>query len=84
MLSDKLKISRLQDFANEIIDSACEGAILDGADIQEIAVSHGLLIPEMRYKNCSTEDTHCSCSEICSSSEFEQGVECYQKTEVLK
>lgn len=34
----------LADFANSVIQTAFEGGSLDGGEIQELAVEHGLLI----------------------------------------
>jgi hypothetical protein len=65
----------LRNFANSMIDIALEGGNADGAQIQELAVEHGLLKPEQRTERCG--DT-CSCAEY---SDFP--VECFRKVKEL-
>lgn len=65
----------LRNFANSMIDIALEGCDADGAQIQELAVEHGLLKPEQRTERCG--DT-CSCAEY---ADFP--VECFRKVDEL-
>lgn len=68
-------VDNLRNFANAMIDIALEGCDADGAQIQELAVEHGLLKPESRTERCS--DT-CSCAEY---ADFP--VECFRKVDEL-
>lgn len=74
--------SSLLAFARDILASFPEGG-LDGGDLQEIAVKHGLLVPETRYAPCG-EDGACSCAEYVAADEFADGVTCYRRAEWLK
>ena len=68
-------VVNLRNFANAMIDIALEGADADGAQIQELAVEHGLLKPEQRTERCG--DT-CSCAEYAGFP-----VECFRKVKEL-
>jgi hypothetical protein len=70
-----VSVVSLRNFANSMIDIALEGGNADGAQIQELAVEHGLLKPEQRTERCG--DT-CSCAEY---SDFP--VECFRKVKEL-
>lgn len=65
----------LRAFANAMVEAAFEGGSLDGGDIQDIAVNHGVLRIEVRAE---------SCGEACNCHDFGFPVECYRKTELLK
>ncbi|WLG49170.1 hypothetical protein [Pseudomonas sp. FP1742] len=65
----------LRNFANALIDIALEGCDADGAQIQELAVEHGLLKPEQRTERCGDA---CSCAEY---ADFP--VECFRKVDEL-
>jgi hypothetical protein len=65
----------LRNFANAMIDIALEGCDADGAQIQELAVEHGLLKPEHRTERCGDA---CSCAEY---ADFP--VECFRKADEL-
>ncbi len=67
----------LQAFAQDIMSNWPEGDI-DGGDLQEIAVKHGLLKPVMMDRPCSED---CHCQEFYSSAEWP--VECFRKTDLL-
>ena len=43
--------ARLRDFAQEIMDHWPEGGV-DGDDLQEVAVKHGLLTSTIKYEPC--------------------------------
>lgn len=62
----------LKNFANEIINHASDGMDLDGGEIQEIAVKHGLLYPITVNSKCGD---NCPCSEV---SDFP--LTCYRKS----
>ncbi|MBI6621156.1 hypothetical protein YA0783_22925 [Pseudomonas corrugata] len=61
-------------FANEMVSAAFEGGSLDGADIQDIAVKHGLLRIETRKGECC---------EGCACREYGFPAECYRRTELI-
>ncbi len=62
-------------FANELISGALQGGDFSGADIQELAVKHGLLREERREEPC--RDEGCACAE------YGFPTECYRKTAAL-
>lgn len=64
----------LSGFSKEMIDAAFEGGSLDGAEIQDIAVKHGLLKIENRTEECG---------EVCACREFGFPSECYRKTDLI-
>jgi len=59
-------------FADEIIDAGWSGVNLDGADIQEIAVKHGLLKEVTRTERCGDK---CDCVDV-----VEFPTQCFDKT----
>lgn len=65
----------LSTFAKEVIYGALEGGSFDGADIQEIAVNHGLLKIETRTEECG---------EVCACREYGFPSECYRKSDLLE
>lgn len=70
-------------FAKDILKSWPDGNI-DGGDLQDIAVKHGLLIPKIMYAHCGES---CNCADVISTDEMTQGVECfsfYTELQVLK
>ena len=64
-----------QSFAEEVVSAALEGGSFDGADIQKLAVKHGLLKLQTMNARCGD---NCACAEI---DDFPLG--CYRKTELL-
>lgn len=48
----------------------------DGFDIQDLAVEHGLLKTEIRYKACGE---HCQCREYFTEDELARGAECLRR-----
>lgn len=64
----------LDAFAKEMVDAAFEGGSLDGSDIQDIAVKHGLLRIENRTEECG---------EVCACAGFGFPIECYRKTDLI-
>ncbi len=73
-------------FANDILDSWPDGGSLDGGDIQEYAVKHGLLRPTVVHEPCNSDDPDqsCRCAEYCMPDEFSEGVMCYRRADALK
>ena len=78
------EIEALRGFANELCEVVFDGGSLDGSDIQDMMLEHGLLIAEIMNEPCEKGSSSCRCQEYCSSEDFRNGVECYRKTPVLK
>ena len=78
-ISDENK--KLRAFAQAIMKSWPDGGI-DGDDLQEIAVKHGMLEPEIRHEPCG-EWCNCSAGVDVDGGEWERGVECYRRTALL-
>lgn len=77
-------LKKLRAFAQDVMEFCPDDFNLDGMELQEIAVKHGLLKPEIRYKDCSVEGVlTCQCAEYYDLEEFELGIECYRHTELL-
>ncbi len=72
---------KLRAFAREVMAAWPEGGI-EGDDLQEIAVKHGLLAPEIRHEPCGE---WCQCNGIggYGSDDWQRGVECYRRTALL-
>lgn len=68
------RVEPLCAFANEMVSAAFEGGSLDGADIQDIAVKHGVLRIETREEECG---------EGCACREYGFPAECYRRTELI-
>lgn len=73
---------QLRAFAQEIMDGWPDVGTLDGFDLQELAVKHGLLVATIRHQPCSEE--FCSCAEMVDERDWQQGVDCYHTTPLLK
>ena len=67
-------------FAREILAVWPEGGV-EGDDLQDIAVEHGLLVPEIRHAPCAEE---CPCAWSATEEEFATGVICYRRAGWLK
>ena len=78
------QLKALRGFANKLCESVFDGGSLDGSDIQDMMLEHGLLIAEIMNEPCEKGSSRCRCQEYCSSEDFKNGVECYRKTPVLK
>ena len=72
---------KLRAFAKAIMEAWPEGGI-EGDDLQEIAVKHGMLTPEIRHEPCG-EWCNCNAGVDVDSGEWERGVECYRRTALL-
>lgn len=69
------EIKRLRAFARAVMTAWPEGD-LDGGALQEAAVAHGLLIPEVRAAPCAED---CACAEYRAEDEWADGVTCYRR-----
>ena len=72
---------QLRAFAQSIMEAWPEGGI-EGDDLQEIAVKHGMLTPEIRHEPCGE---WCQCNGIggYDRDDWQRGVECYRRTALL-
>ena len=72
---------QLRAFAQAIMESWPEGGI-EGDDLQEIALKHGMLAPEIRHEPCGE---WCQCNGIggYDSDGWQRGVTCYRRTALL-
>ena len=73
------ELARLRSFARDVMETWPRGD-LEGGDLQDLAVKHGLLVPETRYTPCREE---CFCAEYATTEEFEDGVICYRRAALL-
>ena len=71
----------LRSFAQAIMKAWPDGGI-EGDDLQEIAVKHGMLAPDIRHEPCGE---WCQCNGIggYGSDDWRRGVECYRRTALL-
>lgn len=74
--------NKLRAFAQEIMNGWPDVGTLDGFDLQELAVKHGLLAEITRHKPCADEG--CNCAEMCDERDWQGGVQCYRSTPILK
>ena len=72
---------KLRAFAQAIMEAWPEGGI-EGDDLQEIALKHGMLAPEIRHEPCG-EWCQCNCVGDYGSDDWQRGVECYRRTALL-
>ena len=72
---------KLRAFAKAIMEAWPEGGI-EGDDLQEIALKHGMLAPEIRHEPCGE---WCQCNGIggYDSDGWQRGVTCYRRTALL-
>ena len=80
MTDKQSNYDRLLAFARKILSAWPEGGV-EGDDLQDIAVEHGLLVPETRYAPCVEE---CPCAWCATEEEFATGVICYRRAGWLK
>ena len=73
--------NKLRAFAREVMAAWPEGGI-EGEDLQEIAVKHGMLAPEIRHEPCG-EWCQCNSMNCLDSDDWKGGVECYRRTALL-
>ncbi len=73
---------RLRDFARAVMKSWPHGDV-DGGELQELAIKHGLIAeksPKPTQPCCET----CFCAEMVTPDEWERGIVCYQKTDLIR
>lgn len=76
-------LKRLRAFVRDLF-AECgwpEGNGIDGFALQDLAVKHGILRAEVRYKPCAP---NCSCAEYHGTDEMREGVTCYRKARWLR
>lgn len=75
-----LETERLRDFARDVM-SAWPHGDLDGGDLQDAAIKHGLLQPEQRTDRCGEV---CYCADCLLPDEMAAGFTCYRRVEWLR
>lgn len=70
----------LRAFARDVMAAWPDGDV-DGGALQEMAVSHGLLVPEARTEPCGDE---CECAWYYDQAEMADGVTCYRRAPLLR
>ena len=73
------ELAQLRGFAVDVMGAWPDGDI-DGSDLQDMAVEHGLLTAATVHQPCAGP---CSCVDYVSDEQFDAGVECYRKSQVL-
>ena len=73
--------NKLRAFAREVMEAWPEGGI-EGDDLHEIAVKHGMLAPEIRHEPCG-EWCKCNAGVDVDGCEWDRGVECFRRTALL-
>ncbi len=72
---------KLRAFARDVMKAWPDGGI-EGDDLQEVAVKHGMLAPEIRFEPCG-EWCNCNSMNGLDSDDWNGGVECYRRTALL-
>lgn len=70
----------LRAFARDVMGEWPHECGVDGFELQDLAVKHGLLVPVKMTSPCGEG---CQCAEYYESDELAEGVTCYRKTELL-
>lgn len=73
---------KLRAFAQDIMNEWPDVGTLDGLDLQELAVKHGLLAETTHHKPCAEEE--CNCAGMVNERDWQEGVQCYRGTPLLK
>lgn len=63
----------LRQFAIEIMEAWPHGDV-DGADLQDIAIKHGLLVELIQHEPC--HPTQCGCADVVEPADWVRGVDC--------
>ena len=71
----KEQIKSLAMFALDILSEFPEMGDFDGGDIQDIAITRNLLVPQIVHAPCAEED--CNCAQFYDDADFTAGVTCY-------
>lgn len=77
-------IPDLVGFAQAVMEQWPEGSP-DTGELQEIAVKHGLLLPEKRHTFCNDgeeDDGTCACREYCDATDLRVGFTCYRRAKL--
>lgn len=77
----RFELAALKLFALAMLEHWPLGDV-DGGELQDKAVQHGLLVPERRTEPCSEEG--CNCAEYYSPEEWGEGITCYRRAPWLK
>ena len=82
--AERKALAALQAFARDILADWPEFAGLDGGDIQELAVKHGLLQLKTPAPAEPCSNFSCSCAEYYDAADFADGsVQCYEFTALV-
>jgi hypothetical protein len=79
-------LRKLRAFAADVLGDWPDCGSLDGAEVQDLAVKHGLLRAKYPAPTKPCRDEGCACAEYYGTDfngEFEDTVECYERTELL-
>jgi hypothetical protein len=76
-------LEHLLPFARDVLENWPDGGV-DGFDLQDLAIKHGLLVPEQRAAPCSDDEGACRCAEYYSAEEWAEGITCYRRAEWLR
>ncbi len=72
----RAEVARLRSFAAGVMESWPHGDV-DGGELQDLAIAHGLLVPQTRHAPCAVG---CNCEMYGQSSEdWAAGVTCYRQ-----
>jgi hypothetical protein len=71
------EVERLRAFVAQVMEAWPLGDV-DGGDLQDYAVKHGLLTPETRTSPCG-EDGACNCAGYYGNDEWADGITCYRR-----
>ncbi len=75
----RAEVEALRAFAKEVMETWPDGGV-DGDDLQESAIKHGMLEPLTRTQPCGE---FCACAEYYAADEWAGGITCYRRTALL-
>lgn len=78
----KSERDKLRAFAQDVMEDWPDVGSLDGYDLQMLAVKHGLLAETTHHKPCCDEG--CNCASMVDEQDWQEGVQCYRSTVLLK
>lgn len=76
------QLTPLRGFAVELLKDFPDYMGLDGFELQDLAIKHGLLIGFAVNKPCREEG--CQCADYHTEAEMEGGVTCYRRADFMK